>query len=258
MIGAALALARRGMAVFPLKPRGKLPLTLHGCKDATCDPERIEEWWTRWPNANIGVATGKASGIFVLDIDEADGEASIRAIEKEHARALPSTAKSITGRGRHLLFKLPSWDGAPEIRNSAGKVAPGIDIRGEGGYVVAPPSIHPSGRKYAWSVDSGNVIAEPPVWLINVIVPEPIELDRRRPTEHFRRIAKGAAEGCRNESAASLAGLLLRRGIDPEVALDLMVAWDQVYCTPPQGAEAILATVESILRKELKRRGVAI
>ena len=252
----ALNLARRGLAVFPLRPRDKVPLSLsNGCKDASCSPERIEQWWAKHPDANIGVATGKASGIFVLDIDMKhgkNGEASLKAIETKFGK-LPATVEAITpSGGRHLHFKLPDFNGAPEIHNSVDKIGAGLDVRGTGGYVVAPPSV--IAKEYAWSVDSANAIAAAPVWLLGLMNP-PADLDRRRPPEHFRRIAKGVSEGSRNQSAASLAGYLLRRGVDPQTTLELLVAWDAQNCTPPQGAGVILTTVESVMRKEIERRG---
>jgi hypothetical protein len=251
---AALYIARRGLAVFPLKPRDKIPLSYsHGCKDATCSPERIEAWWSKHPDANIGVATGKASDMFVLDIDMKhgkNGEASLQAIETKFGK-LPATVEAITpSGGRHLYFKLPDFDGAPEVSNSVDKIGHGLDVRGTGGYVVAPPVI---GKPYAWSVDSANAIAEVPVWFLSLLNP-PVDLDQRRGNEHFRRIARGVTEGSRNQSAASLAGYLLRRGVDPQTALDLLIAWDAQNCTPPQGATVILTTVESILRREIERR----
>jgi len=101
------------------------------------------------------------SSIFVFDVDGLDAEFELRKLEAEYG-ALPSSIEVITARGRHVYFRWP----AQPIRNSAGKIAPGIDVRGEGGYVLVPPSVHPSGKKYAWSVDSGNSIATAPEWLV--------------------------------------------------------------------------------------------
>src|SRR5262249_12553200 len=111
------------------------------------------------PAANIGVATGKPSGIFVVDVDGVDAEAELRKLEAQHG-ALPPTIEVITARGRHVYFKMP----AAPIRNSAGKLGPGLDIRATGGYVLAPPSIHPTGRRYEWSVDCASAIADAPTW----------------------------------------------------------------------------------------------
>ena len=159
---AAIAYATRGFAVFPCVPRGKVPATRHGCRDATKDLAQITAWWRENPNYNVAVATGPVSKVFVLDVDGLDAEASLRKLEEQHG-ALPETMESITPRGRHIFFRCEN--GA--VRNSAGAIAPGLDIRGDGGYVVLPPSIHPSGRPYVWSVDSGDHFAEAPAWLTN-------------------------------------------------------------------------------------------
>ena len=125
---AALAYAKKKRAVFPLRPREKTPLTEHGLKDATTDPARISAWWQQWPQANIGCATGQASGVWSLDIDGEEGEASLRNLEAEHG-PLPPTVEIITGRGRQAFFRYET-----PIRNSAGRLGDGIDVRGDGGY----------------------------------------------------------------------------------------------------------------------------
>ena len=192
MRAAALKLANRGLHVFPCAPRGKIPVTAHGCLDATADAEQIRTWWSKHPDANIGIATGSKSGIWVLDIDGENGEAALRALEKR-MQPLPTTVESITGGGgRHLFFKLPDFKDAPVIRNSAKQLGAGLDVRGEGGYVVAPPSVHPSGRPYCWSVDTAPGFADPPVWLIALItLPQTgvTNLDERRSPDHWKRIA---------------------------------------------------------------------
>ena len=102
-------------------------------KDATVDPAVIRRWWQQEFDLNVAVATGEASEIFVVDIDGADGEAALRQIEERNG-ALPPTVEAITARGRHLYFK---WPDRP-VPNSAGKIAPHVDTRGTGGYVLAP------------------------------------------------------------------------------------------------------------------------
>lgn len=131
---AALGYAARGRPVFPCRTGGKEPLTPRGHLDATTDPRRIIAWWNRWPDANIGVPTGERSGLLAVDVDQPAG---LDALERERGR-LPATRTHSTGSGgTHYLYRYP--DG-PEIRNSAGKLAPGLDVRGEGGYVIVPPS----------------------------------------------------------------------------------------------------------------------
>ena len=141
----ALTYARNGFAVFPCRPRGKEPLTKHGYKDATRDEAQIRRWWTIWPNANIGLATGRENGIIVVDPDDEKGEKLLALLEEKFGK-LPPTVESTTGEGRHLLFELP--EGCGRVPCSKGD---GLDIRGDGGHIIAPPSIHPSGKTYEWN-----------------------------------------------------------------------------------------------------------
>ena len=138
LLKAALAYARRGVPVFPCEPEGKRPLTYNGFWDASADPRRVAAWWDRWPDANLGVPTGERSGLLVLDIDPGTGGLeSLAALERAYG-TLPKTAKTRTGCGGvHIFFGYPA---AEEVRNSAGKLGPGLDVRGEGGYVIVPPS----------------------------------------------------------------------------------------------------------------------
>ena len=126
------------MPVFPCEPGGKRPLTYNGFWDASADPRRVAAWWRRWPGANLGVPTGERSGLLVLDVDPgAGGPESLAALERAHG-PLPRTATARTGGGgMHVFFEYPAGE---EVRNSAGKLGPGLDVRGEGGYVVVPPS----------------------------------------------------------------------------------------------------------------------
>lgn len=181
MLRAALDYAAHGWAVFPVQgisggrcccrmgdcsSPGKHPLTRHGVRDATIDARVIAGWWKRWPDANLGLATGRASGVVVIDVDPPRGELSLTRLV-DAGRELPETATVRTGSGGLHLYFLAS--GFP-LGNSAGRLPgvglelPGIDLRADRGYVVAPPSVHVSGSRYEWiGVEVG--LAEPPVWL---------------------------------------------------------------------------------------------
>lgn len=142
---AAIYYASLGWAVFPLVPCDKVPLIGkkaggNGLHDATTDPAQITTWWSETPDANVGLVTGDKSGIVVVDVDGENGEAALA-----HYGEIPTTVESRTGKGRHLLFR------GANVRNSAGKLGPQLDVRGEGGYIVAPPSIHPNGSQYQWA-----------------------------------------------------------------------------------------------------------
>lgn len=161
----ALGYAGRGWLVFPLSPRTKLPLIPkseggRGFHDASLDPALIQSWWARCPRAGVGVRTGPASGLLVLDVDGEVGRESLRRLEAVHGK-LPVTLTARTGRdGRHAYFVSPVDD----LGNSAGRLGEGLDTRCEGGYVVAPPTPVASGR-YEW-LNPGTPLAAPPAWLV--------------------------------------------------------------------------------------------
>ncbi len=248
---AAMAYARRGMPIFPVHPHGKKPLTAHGLKDANTAPATIAAWWRQWPEANIGVVTGEKASFWVLDIDGAEGENTLSSLEGKYG-ALPQTVEIITGGGgRHLYFQCPQ-QGA--IFNSAGRLGPCLDVRGNGGYVVAPPSIHETGRRYEFSVDSHDLILPAPAWLVG-LVQRPEGQKPTVPVSEWRGLAKGVTEGQRNHSLARLAGKLLQCGIDALMTLELCHAWNEARCKPPLEQTEVIYTVNSIAGRELVRRG---
>jgi hypothetical protein len=127
--------------VFPCK--GKIPITQHGYKDASTDTRTIGQAWNRHPNANVGLVTGS---LIVLDVDGPEGAKSLEALEAQHEPLAPTLSAS-TGRGVHRYYRCPE---GVTIGNSAGKLGTGVDVRGRGGYVIAPPSVHASGKRYEW------------------------------------------------------------------------------------------------------------
>jgi Bifunctional DNA primase/polymerase, N-terminal len=157
--------------VFPLRPGGKTPATGHGCLDATTDPGEIRAMWSRHgAGCNIGIATGP-SRLVVVDLDGPAGAASWRELTADH----PIEAlTAVTPRGRHLYFRALV---RRPIRNSASKIGPGVDVRGEGGYVVAPPSRRPEGG-YVW-LPGPRRLASLPGWLADLAdPPKPIPRPR--------------------------------------------------------------------------------
>jgi hypothetical protein len=147
----ALAYAAAGWPVFPLRPGEKTPLTRNGFKAATTDAGRVQSWWDFWPDANIGLATGH-----VFDVLDVDGDAGVKAIRKFWGeRGLDYVHQgpvSFTGKGWHFLFATTGF------RNGAALLGPDskLDFRGKGGYIVAPPSLHPLGHRYQWDWDRGR------------------------------------------------------------------------------------------------------
>jgi hypothetical protein len=184
MLEAALAYASRGWPVLPCEPRGKRPLgrfVAHGLTEATTDPATIEGWWRAEPEANIGLRTGVAFD--ALDVDSDEGMAAL-AIE------IPVDAPTVdgptvtTGKGAHVYVAVTG------LGNRAGFL-PGVDWRGKGGYVVASPSVHPSGAVYGWKCGEDNPafganapIRPAPAWLLDLLDRQPATalLPNGRPT----------------------------------------------------------------------------
>lgn len=166
---AALRYAARGWPVFPLAPRGKTPLVPDGFKAASSYAEQIDAWWTQWPDANIGIPTGAASGLFVVDLDDKDGRDGSQhwteLATKNGGDGAPLEHFTGSG-GLHLVYRHVEG-----LRNTAGRLGVGIDTRGEGGYIVAAPSAHPSGGAYSWGDTNINVIPDlPPGWLVDQLL----------------------------------------------------------------------------------------
>jgi hypothetical protein len=247
----ALALAERGLHIFPCRPRDKRPATTNGLKDATVDLAVIARWWKSDPDLNVAIVTGKTSGVFVVDVDGIDAETELRKLEAEYG-ALPPTVEALTARGRHAYF---SWPDRP-VRNSASKIAPGIDTRGEGGFVLAPPSIHPTGRRYEWSVDSASAFAAAPDWLLDKIA-EPVSArPAALPPSAWRELVlEGLAEGTRDVNLTRLAGYFLRRRLDAILVLVILRSLNATHCHPPLPDDDIVRIVESIAARDLKRQG---
>jgi hypothetical protein len=162
MITTAKAYADRGWAVFPCRPQAKQPLTVHGVKDATRDYVQLGAWWKDEPDANIGIATGSVSGIYVLDLDGQDGINEWDACCLIHGDAPTLTART-GGGGLHLYYALPGG-GLASLPNTVKRLGQHIDSRGDGGYVLAPPSVHESGRCYTWLATCAP--APLPAWVI--------------------------------------------------------------------------------------------
>jgi hypothetical protein len=251
---AALNLAARGLRVFPCRIKSKEPLINDNLNRATTDRNIIEGWWTDRP-FNIGIATGEESGVWVLDIDGQEGAQTLRDLEAAHGE-LPPTITAITGSGRHYYWK---WPTDVEIRNTQARDdIPGIDARGEGGYVIAPPSIHPSGRGYLWLPDV-NEFAFAPQWLLDVITRKHAAgagagTAQAMPPGAWSSFFGMSFNGSRRSSAmAKAAGFFLRKNIDPMVALDLVRLFNNARCEPPLDDAEIIRVVTSISRRELER-----
>jgi len=243
---AALKIAGRGKPVFPCKPE-KAPFTARGFKDATTDPARITAWWTRWPEANIGVPTGKASGLLIIDLDiYKPGAMTVAEFEEKFGAVSHTTTVRTGGGGLQFYFAYPDGE---EIRNSAGMLGPHVDVRGEGGYILAPPSVT-TGR-YSW-INKTPPAPVPPK-LLEILRDKP-----RKPSEPGRS-QSGATipddggpihEGGRDETLTRIAGRLHDGTRDlPQLEADLQ-AVNEARCVPPLAAPQVLKIARSIIRRE--------
>ena len=244
-LSAALHFAQDlGWAVFPVSEKTKKPYTPHGCKDAKKDPQAIKAWWKRHPNASIGIATGSPSHLLVidLDIDEnkgLDGMRELREWEHDH-KELPETVSAITGRGgSHLYFK---YDGSEKYGNRAG-ILDGIDVRGDGGYVIAPPSLHPNGTEYQWENDPDDTKMSS----ITDTVKEFLSIGRTSTQETFKLPDKIGA-GKRNDTIYRLACSMQSKGASDEAILAACSSENKARCTPPLTDDEVEKLVGSALK----------
>ncbi len=178
MTDTPLEYAQRGWRVIPIPAGKKFPEGISRWQErATNDPDLVAQWWTEHPDHGVGIATGPATGLWVLDVDDYD---SYRDLEKNHA-PLPDTLTVITGSGGlHFYYKYPT-DGTVIRNNASTRLGPGLDVRGDGGFVVAPPSIHPNGKQYEYDAGQPDEPVDAPQWLINLVAeraPDPTPIDR--------------------------------------------------------------------------------
>ena len=138
-----------------------------------------------------------------------------------------------------------------DIRNSVSAIAPGIDVRGTGGYVVVPPSIHPSGRRYTWSVDSANTFADAPQWLLDKVTAKPKVTP---PADWCALIRDGVDEGPRTDNIVRLAGHLLGRRIGPDEVFELVSAFNDARCRPPLARDVVAPPSPTSATRELNKR----
>lgn len=192
-----------GWCVFPVRPNGKTPL-VNWRDESTTNPVQIEEWWGKWPTANIGLDCG-ASRVAVIDVDDLDSYDEWTA-----GKDMPRTLVSRTGKGgRHYLY----WAPDTELRNSASKLARGIDVRGAGGFIVLPGSVHENGNVYQWMGDA-DALAEFPQWVLDQLAE--LKAERAKPEPPRERIIDPVAGAMSPWAKAVLEGEIAKVHAAPE------------------------------------------
>lgn len=241
---AAIAYTNIGYRVFPIRTNAKTPLTQHGFKEATIDQAQITEWWERWPDANIGLATGEESGVSVVDVDGSPGVDSMQIL------GLPKTwtVQTPRGTGYHCYFQY-----APALKQGAA-LLPGIDVRNDGGYILLPPSYVIDSEKgyegtYTVRRDILPVVLNP--------VPDALA-NRKRAVSHVAdskpsdptwvsEMLGGVAESQRNDASARLIGYFHRRGLRRDEIIAVMRPFAS-GCSPPMDARELETTIDSVMR----------
>jgi putative DNA primase/helicase len=244
IFNAAVILISKGYSVFPLSKGNKKPATTTGFKEASNDPDKTESWFGTGREVNIGIATGAASGVWVLDIDVKNGingNESLAALEAEFGK-LPATLSCSTGSGgTHYYFK---YDGTTIIKNSVG-IRSGIDVRAEGGYVVAPPSIV-NGRPYEWN-DSRSTIAIASQWLVD-LVSKQVTKPGGTPTATSESVESGS----RNDTLMRTAARQMHKGRKKEVVMEMVHDLNETACTPPLEHAEVTQIVNNVFDLYLK------
>jgi hypothetical protein len=244
LLEAALDYAAHYLNVFPIRERAKTPLTRNGFLSASADEGQIAAWFQARPEANLAIRTGSVSGVFVLDIDARHGgDETLRDLEARYG-PLPDTWRALTGGGGvHLYFRHPGY----AVPCSAGKVGAGIDVRGDGGYVVAPPSTHESGRDYVWEFGFGPddvPLADAPPWLLSLIGAG----ERANGKTAAPPLDERITEGRRNAALLSLGGTMRRRGMSEGAILAALSVENEARCDPPLDEGEVAKIARSVGR----------
>lgn len=226
---------------------GKHPRTAHGLSDATTDPEIINRWWKAWPTANIGLATGAVSGVWVLDVDPRHGgDETLLQLQQEHGRTTPAVECLTGGGGRHLYFAYPT---SGMIKSRNGFPGQGLDVKGDGGFVILPPSTHISGNRYEWEVSSDPQLNTPepaPGWLLDLV-----QTETRTTQATDANGDSSVTAGGRNVFLTKRAGKLRRQGLSADEIEATLTVTNQQHCKPPLAADEVHKIAHSIARYQV-------
>lgn len=257
--------AELGWSIIPIRENTKKPtVAWQKYQHERPTADQIREWPRVWPNAGLAVVTGAISGVFVVDVDQipetaptAKEQAKItKARETVQALASISTAVARTSKGKHYYFRHPGKPVPTKV-----KFLPGLDVRGDGGYAILPPTMHPDGALYVWDAIPEDGIAEAPQWLLDVIEAHesPILESGVDPfgNQTWRSALAGVTEGSRNQSASKLIGRMLADTPEELWPLQWEAAktWNKERNNPPLPERELRTTFESIVKREREKRG---
>ena len=257
MLDAALEYVRRGWSVIPLRFTGSIEERKRPLLDSwepyqheRATEEQVRSWWTKWPLANIGLVMGAVSGLVALDLDGPNAVALLH----EAKVFLPKTAAVQTKRGYHAFYAHTGYVVPNRAKLLSDGNGSGVDVRGDGGYVVAPPSVHGSGWVYQWVVAPEDGILPLPDGVAGLLDGQPPSASAEPDTGWFEAAWRGAPDGQRNETAARLAGYWLHvtKG-NEEASYRAMEAW-ALRCQPPMDLKELRATIRSVARREAAKQ----
>jgi P4 family phage/plasmid primase-like protien len=223
---------------------GKHPRTQNGVKDATADKAVITKWWGQWPNANIGIATGKVSKILVIDVDARHGgRETLEKLRKKLGRWTKTVSARTGGGGRHYIFAYP--DIAIRSDTNGKLLGPGLDVLSDGNYFIASNSRHILGKRYSWVEERSPHEMEPAelpkAWL------DLLQFQGAQKTAQADSVASTAVlEGERNTHLTSLAGRLWQAGTSRETLIAALSAENKARCSPPLDGTEVEQIVSSI------------
>lgn len=245
---AANAYLQAGLSVIPIASRSKTPLiSWQQYQHRRAKAEEINAWLSEWPNANVGIVTGLISGLVVIDLDTEEAKDKLK--ERVPGFDFTTVPRSRTGKGWQLFFKHPGVN----VPNRTG-VIPGLDVRGDGGYVVAPPSIHPSGKHYRWEVPIKGELPKLPPELLKLISSPTNGENNYRERFNTEQALAGVPEGQRDETLFRLACKLRSADVPQDMAETLILEAAR-NCQPPFSEKAALEKVERAYRKFEPKRG---
>jgi hypothetical protein len=243
---AALRVVKAGWMVFPCLPREKRPATRNGLLNATLSPDPIRKAWTMRPDLNVAIRTGQASNLVVLDVDGQVGYDSLAELGR-HYSDLPDTLSVATPRGgSHFYFQHPGT----EIQNTTGFPLPGLDIRGDGGYVLSPPSVHPNGKRYV--VDQETWPAPMPKWILELLLNRQQKQSDLKGRDWAAFVSDGLNQGERDNRMTSYVGHLFSHGHSAGEVFELAKLLNK-NVRPPLTDRDLERIVKSISKAEIRR-----
>jgi len=242
-----LRLAKRGLRLIPVKAGEKFPPLLKAWqKHASCELDQVLSWYEKHERCNWGGTTGSTPGCFIVDADGEAGRITVAEWTNLHSDEWFKTTLAVeTGNGSQYYA---AWPSEVQIHNSAKKIAPGIDIRGENGYGILPPSIHPSGKPYQFLNGVDAPILPAPPWLLEKLGTTKPAGESQHANPSGFEIPDRLPEGSRDSVVHKMAAGLRRRGYPPDVIRAAITTFNLNHCVPPMAEAQVEKIYQSVIK----------